>query len=127
MSESITPIDPSQPNSAFLVTKEQYDDLQNKINSHGISINTVKLIIGGVLLTCVLTMVSFVVDAWRFHAEAYEKFTQTLSQQQAQEALVTNRFNEFELKIQKMQFENKLELQKIELERQKIKTAKVTH
>jgi len=106
-------IDPQKPNNAQFVTNDQFEDLKKRSDSQGEKIDSHKRLIDwtfgfivAVLIVCVIAVITFLIDAWRYQANEYTKFTEALNRQEIQESAVTEHLHELELKIQKIELEN---------------------
>ena len=66
-----------------MVTKEEFD-------RHKKILDWTFGFIVAVLVVCVIAVITFLLDAWRFHSEAYERFSTALHDRDQQEIVKMN-------------------------------------
>lgn len=59
-------------------TLENFEDLRNQLERQGKILDWTYGFIIAVLVVCVIAFITFILDAWRFHFEAYSTYTQTI-------------------------------------------------
>ena len=113
----IDPIDSQKPNittqSFNEAIENQLKTITDKADRHGRDLHSHKkrldwtfVFITAILVVCVISFVTFLLDAWRFQANEYAKFTSTLNQQQNQTTVMMETLHSFALRIQKIELEN---------------------
>ena len=86
--------------------KDTADRQSRDLSSHKKLLDWTFGFIVAILVVCVMAFVTFLLDAWRFQANEYAKFTGTLNQQQNQKIGVMESLHSLELRIQKIELEN---------------------